>query len=215
MSAVFPIALREFQRAWRGGGLWTPVTFFLMVAILFPFAIGPDTALLQRAGGGVAWVAALLAALLPVERLVEPDRIDGVLDQFAVRGIADESVAAGKILGHWLGFAPALLIAALPAGALFQFDAATMVRLLSTLAVGTPALAALAVAAAALTAGLRGASAVAGMLVLPLAIPVLIFGAAAAGDGGAGAFKLLAASSLLLTALAPFATGFALRAIRT
>src|SRR3546814_2352674 len=85
-------------------------------------------------------------------RLVEPDRADGVLDQFAVRGMADESVAAAKIVGHWLGFAPALLIAALVAAALFQMDGAAMLRLVLALAIGTPALAALGVTAAALTA---------------------------------------------------------------
>src|SRR3546814_1902709 len=85
MNAVLMIAAREFGRAWRGGGLWTPVAFFVIVAILFPFAIGPDARLLARSGGGVAWVAALLAALLPIERLIEPDRADGILDQFATR----------------------------------------------------------------------------------------------------------------------------------
>src|SRR3546814_17012880 len=96
------MALRECRRAVRGGVLWPPIAFFVLVAILFPFAIGPDSRLLARAGAGVAWVAALLAALLPVERLVEPDRADGVLDKFAVRGMADESVAAAKIVGPWL-----------------------------------------------------------------------------------------------------------------
>lgn len=215
MTAIVPIAAREFRRAWRGGGLWPPIAFFLMVAILFPFGIGPEGRLLARVGGGVAWVSALLAALLPVERLVEPDRADGVLDQFAARGLADESVAAAKIVGHWLGFAPTLLIAALPAAALFQIDGAGTLRLILALALGTPALAALGVTAAALTAGLRGAGTIAGLVVLPLAIPVVIFGAAAAGQGGAGAFKLLAAVSLVLTALGPFAAGAAIRATRS
>ena len=215
MSAFSGIALREFRRAWRGGGLWPPIAFFVLVAILFPFAIGPDSRLLARAGAGVAWVAALLAALLPVERLVEPDRADGVLDQFAVRGIADESVAAAKIVGHWLGFAPALLIAAVVAAALFQMDGAAMLRLVLALAIGTPALAALGVTAAALTAGQRGAGAIGGLLVLPLAIPVVIFGAAAAAEDESGALKLLAASSLVLTALGPFASGAAIRASRS
>lgn len=215
MKPLLMISAREFGRAWRGGGLWTPVAFFVIVAILFPFAIGPDARLLARTGGGVAWVAALLAALLPIERLIEPDRADGILDQFAARGLADESVAAAKILGHWLGFAPALLLAAVPASALFKMDGPATARLLAALAIGTPALGALGVAAAALTAGLRGASAIAGLVVLPLAIPVVIFGAGAAGDAGAGAFKLLAATSLMLTALAPFAAGAAIRAARS
>lgn len=186
-----------------------------MVAILFPFGIGPDARLLARAGAGVAWVAALLAALLPVERLVEPDRADGILDQFAARGLPDEIIAAAKMLGHWLGFAPALLLAALPSCALFQMDGQATGRLLLALAIGTPALAALGLTAAALTAGLRGAGAIAGLVVLPLAIPILIFGAGAAGEAGEGGFKLLAASSLVLTALCPFAAGAAMRAARS
>jgi len=214
MNALWHIAGREVARAWRGGGLWPPIAFFLLVAILFPFATGPDGPLLARIGGGVAWVSALLAALLPIDRLVEPDRADGTLDQFAVRGVSEEVIAAGKTLGHWLGFAPALLLAALPAAALFQMNGPATLSMLLALLIGTPALAALGVAAAALTAGLRGAAAIAGLIVLPIAVPVLIFGAAAAGTGGGGALRLLAAVSLVITAVSPFAAGAAIRGTR-
>src|SRR3546814_14217231 len=111
--------------------------------------------------------------------------------------MADESVAAAKIVGHWLGFAPALLIAALVAAALFQMDGAAMLRLVLALAIGTPALAALGVTAAALTAGPRGAGAIAGLLVLPRVTQAVIFGAAAAAEDGTGAETLLAAVSLV------------------
>lgn len=215
MKVFWAIALREFERGWRSGGLWMPVLFFVMVAILFPFAIGPDTIVLKRVGVGVAWVAALLAALLPVERLVEPDQIDGVIDQLVARGVADELIAFAKIFGHWLGFAPAIMLAALPAAGLFHLNSATLVELLVGLAVGTPALAALSVSAAALTAGLRGAGGLAGIVILPLAVPILIFGANMANGAGAGAFKLLCAVSLLLTAAGPFVAGAALRAGRS
>lgn len=216
LNALARIAAREFTRAWRGGGLWPPVAFFIMVAILFPFGVGPDARLLQRVGGGVAWVAALLAALLPVERLVEPDRAEGVLDQFAVRGIPEEAVALAKTLGHWAGFAPALMAASLPAAAFLQVDPAAMGRLVIALAIGTPALAGLGVAAGALTAGLRGPGAIAGLVVLPLCIPVLIFGAAASGPGNpAAAMKLLAATSLMLLVLSVVAAGAAIRATRS
>ena len=80
-----------------GGGAWLPVAFFLLVATLMPFAVGPDAQLLARVGGGALWIAALTAALLPIERLVEPDRADGVLDQFAMAGVSEEEVAAAKI----------------------------------------------------------------------------------------------------------------------
>jgi heme exporter protein B len=191
-----------------------PIIFFLLVATLFPFAVGPDGALLAKVGGGALWMAALLAALLPVERLIAPDAEAGVLDQLAVRGISDEAVAAAKMLAHWLGFGPPLMIASLPAAALLRLDGPTLVRLEAGLAVGTPALAALALTTSALTAGLRGAGALAGLVMLPLAVPLLIFGAGALGEGQMGAFKLLAAVSLLLVAGAPFASGAALRALR-
>ena len=101
-----------------GGAAWLPIIFFLAVAALVPFAVGPDARLLERIGGGALWIAALTAALLPIERLVEPDRSDGVLDQLALHGLADESIAAAKIAAHWLTFAPLLLIAAVPGSVL-------------------------------------------------------------------------------------------------
>lgn len=207
------ILRRDLALAWATGGA-LPLVFFLLVATLFPFAVGPDAQLLGRAGGGVLWMAALLAALLPVDRLVAPDLEAGVLDQYAARGIADEGVAAAKIAAHWLGFGPPLMLAAVPAAALLRLDGAALWRLEAGLALGTPALAALAVTVSALTAGLRGAGALAGLMMLPLAIPLLIFGAGAGGEQAAGALKLLAATSLLMLAGAPFAAGAAMRAAR-
>ena len=202
---------RDLRRAYAGGGVLWPVAFFLLVATLFPFAIGPDQALLGRVGGGIAWTAALLAALLPVERLVAPDLEAGVFDQFAVRGISIATVAAAKILAHWLAFTPPLMMAAVVAAGLLGMDAATLAAVELGLLIGTPGLAALGVATGALVAGLRGAGAVAGLVMLPLAVPLLIFGAGAVSEG-AGAFKLLGAVSLLLLAGAPFVAGAAIRA---
>ncbi|WP_174286857.1 heme exporter protein CcmB [Sphingomonas bacterium] len=212
---MIAIVLRDVRRAYAGGGTTLVVAFFLLVAILFPFAIGPDTALLARIGGGVIWAAALLAALIPVERLVAPDLEGGVLDQYAVRGISMAAVAAAKIVAHWLAFAPPLMLAAVVAGGLLGVPLRTLGLVEAGLAIGTPGLAALAVATGALVAGLRGGSAVAGLVMLPLAVPLLIFGAGASADivgGGAGALKLLAAVSLVLLAGAPFAAGAAMRA---
>jgi len=211
---IAALIARDVRRA-IGGAAWLPVGFFLLVATLVPFAVGPDARLLARIGGGALWIAALTAALLPIERLVEPDRADGVLDQFALHGLAEESVAAAKIAAHWLTFAPLLLLAAVPGSLVLGLGADALRRSLVALAVGTPALAALAVAVAALTAGLPRAGALAGMLLLPLAVPLLIFGAAAGGDGGSGALLLEAAAALLITAGAPFAAGAAIRASRT
>jgi heme exporter protein B len=190
------------------GLTWLPIAFFLLVVALMPFAVGPDPRLLGRIGGGVLWVAALTAALLPVERLIEPDRADGMLDQLALHGVADESIAAAKMVAHWLTFGPLLLIAAVPGAALLGMDAPSLARVEIALAIGTPGLASLAVAIAAVTAGLPRAGSLAGLLLLPLAVPLLIFGAA-------NALLLEAAVSLLLTAGAPFVAGAAIRAART
>lgn len=208
---IATLILRDVRRAYASGGATLVVAFFLLVATLFPFAIGPDAALLSRVGGGVIWAAALLAALLPVERLVGPDLEGGVLDQFAVRGVSMAAVAGAKIVAHWLAFAPPLMLAAVVAGGLLDLPAATVLKIEAGLAIGTPGLAALAVATGALVAGLRGAGAVAGLVMLPLAVPLLIFGAGAI-EGGGGAFKLLAAVSLLLVAGTPFVAGAAIRA---
>lgn len=209
------LVLRELRLAATGGSALLPLIFFLLVATLFPFAAGPDAPLLARTGGGALWMAALLAALLPVDRLVEPDRASGVLDQLAVRGIGEESVALAKLAGHWLSFGPPLMLAAVPAAALMKLPGPVLVRLELGLLAGTPGLAALTLIVAALTSGLRTTGALAGLLMLPLAVPILIFGAGLVGPAGnGGALKLLAAVSLLLVAIAPFAAGAAIRAAR-
>ena len=214
MSALLDIAWRDLARHFRGGGWLLPLIFFLLVATLFPFAIGADPALLARAGGGVLWTAALLAALLPIDRLIAPDADAGVLDHYAVRGISEEAVAIAKTGAHWLAFGPPLMIAALPAGALLGIDGHALLRLEAGLALGTPGLAALAVMVSALVAGLPRGGALAGLLMLPLAVPVLIFGAGALSGPERGGLYLLGAASLLLLAIAPFATGAAIRAGR-
>ncbi|HXG98871.1 MAG TPA: heme exporter protein CcmB [Sphingomicrobium sp.] len=206
--------MREVRRGLRGSA-WLPVAFFLLVATIVPFAVGPDTQLLSQVGGGALWVAALTAALLPIERLVDPDRADGVLDQLAIAGVSEELVGGAKILGHWLAFGPLLLLAAVPASVLVGLDWAALVRCLAALAVGTPALASLSVAVAALTAGLTRTGALAGLLLMPLAVPLLIFGAAATRDGESSALKLEAAVALLTVAGGPFVTGAAVRAARS
>ena len=204
---IAALIVRDVRRGLTGT-TWLPAAFFLLVVALMPFAIGPDARLLGRIGPGVLWVAALTAALLPVERLVEPDRADGVLDQLALHGVADESVAFAKILAHWLTFGPVLLVAAVPGAALLGMDGGSLARTEVALAIGTPGLAALAVAIAAVTSGLPRAGSLAGLLLLPLAVPLLIFGAA-------NALLLEAAVSILLFAGAPFAAGAAIRASRT
>ena len=208
------LVARDVRRA-IGGAAWIPVGFFLLVATLVPFAVGPDPRLLGRIAAGALWIAALTAALLPIERLVEPDRANGVLDQLSLRNVTEESVAAAKIAAHWLTFGPLLLAAAAPASIMLGLPAGALGRTLVALAIGTMGLAALAVAVAALTAGLPRSGALAGLLLLPLAVPLLIFGAAASGDPQSGALYLEAAVALLLVAGAPFVAGAAIRAGRT
>lgn len=198
----------------RGGGALLPVLFFLSVAMLYPFAVGPDAQLLTRTGGGVIWVAALLAAILPLDRLVEPDIELGTFDQLALRNISEELVIAVRVVAHWISFGPPLMLAALPASALLGLDAQALKIIEIGLLAGTPGLAALGVTVAALTAGLRGGAALSGLLVIPMAIPVLIFGAGSLGTGGESGLALTAAASLVLLAIAPFAGGAAVRASR-
>jgi heme exporter protein B len=209
------LILRELRLAAAGGAALLPLVFFLLVATLFPFAVGPDGPLLARAGGGALWMAALLAALLPVDRLIEPDRASGVLDQLHLRGIGEETVALAKLVGHWLSFGPPLMLAAIPAAALMKLPGEVLIRLELGLLIGTPGLAALTLGVSALTAGLRRSGALAGLLMLPLAVPLLIFGAGYLERGqGSGALQWLGAVSLLLVAGAPFAAGAAIRASR-
>jgi heme exporter protein B len=197
----------------RGGPL-LPVLFFLAVAVLFPFAVGPDAPLLARTGGGVLWIAALLAAILPIDRLIAPDLEAGFFDQFVLRGIAEELVLAVRLLAHWLSFGPLLLLAALPAAALLGLTGETTRALLLGLLAGTPGLAAIGLLISALTATLRSGAALGGLLLIPLSVPLLIFGAGALARPDGAGLVLCAAISLALCAIAPFAGAAAVRAAR-
>lgn len=218
MRALWAIFVRDLVLLTRGaqgrGGAVLPLLFFVAVAILFPFAIGPDAKLLSRTGAGVIWVAALLAAILPIDRLVEPDIEGGFFDQWALRGIAEEALIAVRILAHWLSFGVPLMLAAPVSAALLALDGPQLLTVELGLLFGTPGLAAIGVTIAALTAGLRGGAALGGLLAIPLAVPMLIFGAGSLQPGGEGGLLLLAAASLAALAIAPFAGGAAIRAGR-
>src|SRR3546814_21122960 len=133
MTALIALFWRDLHRALGSGALWLPVLFFLLVATAFPFAVGPDAPLLRRAGGGMVWVAALLAALLPIDRLVRPDKEAGVLDQLAVRGFADEVVPAVKRAAHAIGSGLPLRVAPMIGSASCR---ARVLRAVSILVVG-------------------------------------------------------------------------------
>jgi len=198
----------------RGGSGLLPLLFFLAVAMLYPFAVGPDAQLLARTGGGVIWIAALLAAILPLEKLVSGDLDAGIFDQLRLRGISEETAMAVRLLAHWLAFTPFLLLATLPAAALLGLNGKTTQTVLLGLVAGTPGLAAVGLIVAALTASMRGGAALAGLMVIPLVVPILIFGAGALARPDPGGLLLAGAISLGLCAVAPFGAGAALKAAR-
>lgn len=197
-----------------GGGAALPVVFFVAVAMLYPFAVGPDVNVLSRTGGGVVWIAALLAAVLPLEKLVAQDIELGVFDQLKLRGCPEETTMAVRLLAHWLSFGPPLILATFPAAALLALSMPTLHLLLLGLLAGTPGLAAIGLMIAALTASLRAGAALSGLMLIPLALPILIFGAGALARQDAASLGFVAAISLLLVAIAPFAAGAAIRAAR-
>jgi len=197
-----------------GSGAALPVVFFVAVAMLFPFAVGPDANLMAKTGGGVVWIAALLAAILPLEKLVARDIELGFFDQLKLRGVTEEAMMAVRLIAHWLSFGPPLVLATFPAAALLKIEGETFQILLLGLLAGTPGLAAIGLMIAALTASLRAGAALSGLLLIPLALPILIFGAGALARQDQVSIGFVAAISLALVALAPFAAGAAIRAAR-
>jgi heme exporter protein B len=188
--------------------------FFVAVAMLFPFAVGPDANLMLKTGGGVVWIAALLAAILPLEKLVARDIQLGFFDQLRLRGLSEELMMAVRLIAHWLSFGPPLLLATFPSAALLKIEGETFDILLLGLLAGTPGLAAIGLMIAALTASLRAGAALSGLLLIPLALPILIFGAGALARLDPVSLGFVGAISLGLVAIAPFAAGAAIRAAR-
>ena len=212
MKLVWRLMARDLSLMAARPGEWLmPLVFFLLVALLLPFAIGPEAALIARLAAGILWVGALLASLMPVQTLFALDAADGTLDQLLVRGIATETLAATRMLALWIGFGLPLLLATPVAAILLGVGGGLLLLLLPGLLLGTLGLAALAVVAAAITLGARGGGGLVALLVVPLAIPLLLFGSRPAEPGALG---LLAATALLLAAIAPFAAGGALRISR-
>ena len=217
MSALGTLLMRDLALLLPGsrrGNSLLPLLFFLAVAMLYPFAVGPNPDLLAATGGGVIWVAALLAAILPLDRLLAPDLENGFFDQWALRGISEELVVAVRLVAHWLSFGPFLMLAAVPASALLGIDGATLQTVEWGLLAGTPGLAAIGIIIASITVGLRAGAALSGLLVMPLAVPLLIFGAGSLSTGGESGLALTGAISLALLAIAPFVGGAAIRASR-
>ena len=213
IGALFRRDLAKFL-PFTGSGAALPLVFFIAVAMLYPFAVGPNPQLLAKTGGGVIWIAALLAAILPLEKLVSDDLELGTFDQLRLRGVTEEAMMAVRMMAHWLSFGPPLILAAFPAAALLNLDNPTLHLVLLGLLAGTPGLAGIGLIIAALTASLRAGSALSGLLLIPLALPILIFGAGAIARADQASLGFAAAISLGLVAVAPFAAGAAIRVAR-
>jgi heme exporter protein B len=200
----------------HGADTLAAVLFFLLAGALFPLALGPSPELLRRMAPGVVWVCALLAALLPLDRMFGAEAEDGSLDQLMLSGLPASGVALAKALAHWLTTGLPLMLASLPLAVTYGLAARAVPSMLLSLALGTASLSLLGTMAAAIVLGARRGGVLLPLLVLPLASPILIFGAAAT-DAGAAALgsrpELLLLGALLALALplCPLAGGAALR----
>jgi heme exporter protein B len=194
----------------------TALFFFVIVVNLLPLGIGPDPDLLRKIAPGALWIGALLATLLGLQRLFAPDHADGTLEQMALSPQSFTLLVAGKIMAHWLvAELPVVLIAPL-LGVQFDLSGRSLFILTLSLLLGTPILSLIGAVGAALTLGVRGGGALLSLLILPLYIPALIFGAGAveadlAGIGPDGHLSLLAALLVVSTFFAPWVATVALR----
>jgi heme exporter protein B len=218
VTALTAILLRDMRLAVRvGGGALIGVLFFLIVVTLIPFAIGPDLVLLARIGPAILWLGALLATLLALDRLIAMDHEDGSLDLILMARVPLEVALAAKALAHWLTTGLPLVIAAPLLGLLLNLDPAATSAVALTLAAGTPALTFIGLIGASLTVALRRGGLLLAVLVLPLTVPVLIFGVAAANAAIVGPmpfgtpFSILCALTLISIVIGPFAAAVALR----
>lgn len=217
-AAKLGLLQREFLRLFRRRGqLIQPVVFFCLVAVLFPFAVGAGEASLKALAPALVWVSLLLATTLSLEDIYRSDFEDGSLEQLVLLAASLPAACALKALGHWFStLLPLIAIAALVAQA-YALEHAVQASLVLTLLLGTPVFSFVGGIASALTVGVRGGALLLALLILPLYIPVLIFGAGATRNAAVlmpthGEYFLLAGLSVLAATLAPFATAAGLRA---
>ncbi|HWE76461.1 MAG TPA: heme exporter protein CcmB [Stellaceae bacterium] len=217
MSAFLTLVGRDLRLAFRqGGDAAMVIAFFVLTVVLFPFGVGPEPELLQRIAAGIVWVTALLAALLSLERLFQADYEDGSLEALALLPLPLEAQVLAKCLAHWLVTGLPLIVVAPLLALLLHLDPAGYPALIAGMVLGTPTLSLIGAIGAALSLGARRGGVLISLLVLPLYIPVLIFGVAAieAESQGFGArpdLLLLAALLVLAAGLVPFAAAAALR----
>jgi heme exporter protein B len=218
MTALAALIRRDIRIALRaGGGAMIGVLFFLSVVVVMPFALGPDLALLKRVGPAILWLGAMLASLLTLDRLFTADLEDGSLDLIVMSRTPLELSCAAKALAHWLAAGVPLIVATPIIGILLNLDAAATFAVALTLLVGTPALTFTGMIGAALAVTLRRGGLLLAVVVLPLSIPVLIFGVAASNAAIEGPvsfgtpFSILCALSLISFVVGPFAAAASLR----
>ena len=221
MSSFFShlnvVVVRDLRLAWRRkADVLGTLFFFIIVVSLFPLGIGPETALLRTIAPGILWVAALLATMLSLNRLFAADYADGTLEQLAIAPYPLAITALGKIIALWISTGLPLVILAPILGLQFDLPREALLTMILALLIGTPILAALGAIGTALTLGLRGGGVLLALLILPLYIPVLIFGAGSVeavmqGTSPSGHLSLLAAGLILSLVFAPWASAIALR----
>jgi len=218
MTALAALLVRDMRLAVRvGGGALVGVLFFLLVVAIIPFAIGPDLALLARIGPAILWLGALLASLLGLDRLIASDHEDGSLDLILSARMPLELTVAVKAVAHWLTTGLPLVVATPLLGLLLNLDPLATGAVALTLAAGTPALTFIGLVGAALTVALRRGGLLLAVLILPLTIPVLIFGVAASNAAIVGPipfgtpFTILCALTLMSGVVGPIAAAATLR----
>ncbi|WP_404302252.1 heme exporter protein CcmB [Alicycliphilus denitrificans] len=216
-AVMLAVLRREVALAMRQKGeVLTPLVFFIVVASLFPLGVGPESALLLRMAPGVLWVSALLAAMLSLQRMFASDHADGSLEQMLLSSTPLTLLVVAKALSHFLLSGLPLVLVAPVLGLQFGLDSQALGILMLSLLLGTPTLSLIGSIGASLTLGVRGAGVLLSLLILPLYIPVLIFGAGAveahaSGLGAGGHLSLLAALLVLALFFAPLATTAALK----
>ncbi len=217
MAAFLALLARDLRLALRQGtDSLMVVAFFVVTVVLFPFGVGPEAEILERISAGVLWVTALLASMLSLDRLFQQDYEDGSLDQLVRAPTPLSLVVGAKVLAHWLTTAVPLMAAAPILAVLMQMRTEGFGVLLAAMALGTPTLSLIGAVGAALVLGARRGGVLVSLLILPLYVPVLVFGvsavdAAVMGFGYAAQLKVLAAILLVTLAACPFAAAVALR----
>lgn len=216
-AAFLAVFMRDLRLALRRRvEALLPVVFFLVAISLFPLGVGPEPQVLREIAAGIVWVSALLASMLSVSSLYASDHADGSLEQMMLSGHSGTLIAAAKAAAHWTVTGAPLVLAAPLIGLMLGMSAQAIAALLASLLLGTPILSLLGGMGAALTLGLRSAGVLLILLIVPLSIPALIFGAGAVGAvesglGAGGHFSLLGALLIMTALAAPLATSFALR----